>query len=144
MIVGFTGTRKGMTDEQKRKFYELLYLWNPDEFHHGDCIGADADAHYYARKVAHDRDKKILIVGHIPEKDRTRAFCKVDVRRDPLPYLDRDLAIVQESDRMVACPEGFIELQRSGTWATVRMARRELKPLYIIRPDGSVLEENVV
>ncbi len=48
MKVGFTGTRKGMTEFQKTEVRRLLteYMHGRDmEAHHGDCIGADTDFH---------------------------------------------------------------------------------------------------
>lgn len=143
MRMGFTGTRKGMTSEQKQEFYNLVIEHDVTEFHHGDCKGADENAHYQVRRVAANTGKKIWIVGHLPTKDKTRAFCKVDERLDPHDYLVRDQHIVDATEMLVACPEDFIEVVRSGTWYTVRYARTLGRPIKIIRPDGSVKEENV-
>jgi hypothetical protein len=41
---GFTGTRQGMTAEQKSVLRNLLG-GGAGEFHHGDCIGADSEGH---------------------------------------------------------------------------------------------------
>lgn len=43
MKIGFTGTRHGMTNQQKNQFFKIIINLNDlKEFHHGDCIGADA------------------------------------------------------------------------------------------------------
>jgi hypothetical protein len=42
--IGFTGTRQGMTAEQKSALRNLLD-GGAGDFHHGDCIGADSEAH---------------------------------------------------------------------------------------------------
>jgi hypothetical protein len=140
--LGFTGSRKGMTPEQKQVFFELVFKMKPEEFHHGDCIGCDENAHYQVRRVSAQTGHKIWIVGHIPEKEKTRAFCKVDERREPYDYITRDHHIVDETELLVACPDDFIEVVRSGTWTTVRYARTLERPIKIIRPDGSIKEEN--
>jgi outer membrane protein insertion porin family len=54
--------------------------------------------------------------------------------------LDRNRAIVDSCDVLIACPKGPEE-QRSGTWATVRYARKQKKRIVIIWPDGEVTEE---
>ena len=46
-----------------------------------------------------------------------------------------------ETDMLVACPKGPEEV-RSGTWSTVRFARKRGKRIVIIMPDGTVTEEN--
>ena len=64
-----------------------------------------------------------------------------DEVRDPLPYLERNRAIVDACDILIACPKGMQEEQRSGTWATVRYARRRDRPIVIVWPDGTVTRE---
>ena len=44
MIVGFTGTQRGMTETQRSVVHALLACLPVVTFHHGDCIGADAEA----------------------------------------------------------------------------------------------------
>lgn len=133
MNIGFTGTQNGMTDEQRANL--LTYLANESvTFHHGDCIGADAEAHELALYTAQD------IVVHPPIDERKRAFCVGAnvVWREPLAYLDRDRAIVDETIELFATPALMAEELRSGTWATIRYARKQGKPVTIIWPDGTV------
>ena len=117
--VGFTGTQRGLTDEQKAALDRLFHELGQDavEIHHGDCVGADEEAHDLADNHAFD------IVRHPPDKDDKRAFCTGGEERDPKPYLDRNKDIVDETDMLIACPNGE-ERVRSGTWSTVRYARK--------------------
>ena len=135
MIVGFTGTRQGMTAAQQSTLEEelrRLYLL-PTEFHHGDCIGADEQAHALAL------DLNYLVVLHPPTKIRFRAFCSgASATRAPHPYIWRNHNIVNECNQLFACPESDERL-RSGTWATIRYARKQGKPTYIITPQGEII-----
>lgn len=138
--VGFTGTRKGMTPGQLDKFIEILdglYEDFTSSFHHGMCVGADAQAHNIAVQL------KYWVVGHPPVNVSLMATTLVphETRR-PLPYLQRDDEIVRESDILIATPRSTQEVMRgSGTWYTVRRARASGTPCALIFPDGSVRYE---
>ena len=131
---GFTGTRYGMTFDQIIKVDEfLLNNENFDIFHHGDCVGADAESHRLAQTNG------LAIVVHPPTDPKFRAYCKgmfVKIR-DPKPYHDRNRDIVNESDFLLATPRTFIEEKKGGTWYTIRYAKEVEKPGMIIWPDGS-------
>lgn len=136
--VGFTGTQRGMTAAQQeslqREFMSLDSSYEQWLFHHGDCIGADEEADKMARAFG----AKIII--HPPDKDTKRAFCSVrfcDMRAKPKPYLERNKDIVGASSILFAAPDGP-ERQRSGTWSTVRYARKIKCDYKIFMPDGSV------
>lgn len=66
------------------------------------------------------------IVIHPPGDPKLRAFCEGAYRvMPPQPYLQRNHAIVDASEILFALPlEAERELQRSGTWATIRYARK--------------------
>ncbi len=135
-IIGFTGTQVGMTKPQFTSFFKVYKELGIKEFHHGDCIGSDAEAHVVARTHGS------WIVIHPPSSFSKRAFCKGDVARRPAPYLERNKDIVADTQLMIATPKQMAEIQRSGTWATVRYARRKDREIFIIYPDGTVVEEN--
>jgi hypothetical protein len=141
---GFTGTQRGMTQEQIKVFKRLFEVQRglaasveiPAELHHGDCIGADAQAHDMAVAVG------ICPVIHPPSDSGRRAFKKADDIRKPADYLKRNKNIVQATERLMAAPGEVIERMRgSGTWATIRAARKLRRPICIVRPDGSVWYE---
>ena len=128
MIAGFTGTQIGMTDKQKETFKKLIEKC--DELHHGDCVGADSDAHNIAKELG----KRVHI--HPPINSSKRAFNDGDILNNPKEYLDRNHDIVDSSDFLIATPKGMNEELRSGTWATIRYARKRNKKVVIIYPNG--------
>lgn len=134
MIIGFTGTQKGMTYFQKQQV-ELLLLGIEGEFHHGDCIGADAEAHDIAEKY-------LKCIIHPPINNDKRAFKKANIILEPKEYLDRNKDIVKACERLIATPEEYQEQLRSGTWSTVRYARKMKKLIAIIFPNGVRKFEN--
>lgn len=127
MRVGFTGTREGMSQQQKEQFVLKLQELNPTEFHHGDCIGADADAHDIVREFF----PNVKIVIHPPVRTTTQAFKKGDESRVPAPYITRDKDIVNETMHLIGAPLGPEKI-RSGTWTTIRHARKTNKPHTIL------------
>jgi hypothetical protein len=129
--VGFTGTSNGMTEQQKHVVARLL-RYSPIELHHGDCVGADADAHAIAEHQG------LRIIGHPPVKFTKRAWCRFHEKREPKPYLVRNHDIVDETDVLIACPNSTVEIIRSGTWATIRYARRIGRIILIVYPDGRI------
>lgn len=130
MIVGFTGTQKGMTENQWRVVATLLQNLQPTECHHGDCVGADADFD----ALCHELGLGDRIVIHPPQDSTKRAFCYAtqDKRWPPKPYLVRNHDIVNCCDVLLACPKSLKEELRSGTWATIRYANRSSKRVEII------------
>lgn len=129
--IGFTGTQNGMTKAQQQELSVVLQYYQPSEFHHGDCIGADAEAHTIALGL------RIAVVLHPPDVLTKRAFCKDFARAYmPAPYLVRNQDIVICTNRLIATPKVDFEERRSGTWSTIRCARRMGKPVMIIYPDG--------
>lgn len=136
MKIGFTGTQMGLTDKQ----YSALKLFllvksSVDEFHHGDCIGADAQFH----DIVCDGQNTIII--HPPTNQSKRAFCVGENAqwREPKKYLKRNADIANECNVLIACPRTMEEEIKSGTWHTIRTMRRLDKKVVIIWPDGSYL-----
>ena len=138
--LGFTGSQKGVTPNQLtvlRKFIlELSQSFVIDGFH-GDCIGADTIFHAVCRKEGAREVYKFpcTITNKCANTDAVPLA-------DPRAPLDRNREIVHASDVMVACPGTSEEIIRSGTWATIRYARKQNKQLYVIYPDGSFVEDN--
>jgi hypothetical protein len=127
MKIGFTGTQVGMSERQKKQL--RLELTTATEFHHGDCIGADAEADEIARSMG------IPIIIHPPSDPKKRARCRQpgDKVHRTLPYLDRNKMIVASTERLIAAPKAMEEELRSGTWSTVRYARKINHPVKLLR-----------
>lgn len=104
--------------------------YRPTEFHHGDCIGADAQAHQIATAL------RVWRVVHPPEDANKRALCFGDRYMPAKPYLVRNREIVDVSDLLIAAIKEDAEELRSGTWSTIRYARKTRKPVLIISPSG--------
>jgi hypothetical protein len=139
---GFTGTQIGMSDRQKEALRALFERDTIDEFHHGDCVGADYEAHVIVWGLTFGP----TIVIHPPTIRSKRAFCfgydhptrprrwraHGIVQLPAKPYLDRNHDIVDQTDTLIAAPRTNDEEQRSGTWATVRYARRLGRPIIML------------
>lgn len=138
--VGFTGTQTGMTPEQITEVDMLLFdNLTTSCAHHGDCIGADAQFHKLSRLNG------LELHGHPPINPSKRAFCEfysTEMVEEEKEYIERNHDIVNMVDWMIACPAGFEEELRSGTWATIRYARKTGRPGYIVWPDGEVTDIN--
>ena len=143
MIVGFTGTSKGLTSYQISSLVTeaARSLDAIVQFHHGDCVGADAQAHHII--VGLDSvdwcAPGIQIVIHPPVNPKSRAFCQLrhsmDVLLPEKPYLIRNTDIALACDVLWACPKEMHEVLRSGTWSTIRQARRLNRRVRIFNPE---------
>jgi len=136
MILGFTGTRYGMSNAQLGAFWRWLERDRDfTSLHHGDCVGADLDAHNIASAVG------FHIAVHPPLDGTWQAHCEGDRYLPPQEYLKRNRAIVVACDRLIATPREAEEQEKGGTWYTVRFARRVGTPITIIWPDGTTTDE---
>jgi hypothetical protein len=147
MKIGFTGTRNGMTLLQKQTVLNIInnFYKNNDiiqEVHIGDCIGADYDFYKIISNFCFSTKNKILLIGHIPDNNFKRAFCAYDIEKFPKSYLNRNRDIVDESDILISTPNEYIEQLRSGTWATIRYAKKQNKKIIIIYPSGTIEKIN--
>jgi len=161
MKIGFTGTQRGMTQFQKDELKGLILLLKVSEFVHGDCIGADEQAH----QIAYEAGVRVFTI--FPSTYyKKRAFCfnegkilnndngqwntvnvndeKILVRWMPKDTpLNRNHYIVDNVSRMLAAPKEHEHTLRSGTWATIRYAWKTKRDITIIPPmaDTSVSPE---
>lgn len=131
---GFTGTRAGMTKQQMDLVRACLTLGKPAIIRHGAAFGADREFHAIWRE---ELPKRFADVWPADDKS-VKLFDRQDnVSINPvLPPLQRNEEIVKRSKFMIATPHSQQEEQKSGTWMTVRCARRLEKPALIIWPNG--------
>lgn len=129
MNLGFTGTREGMSNSQREAFALLILEHLPGTFHHGDCLGADAEAH----DIVCEFSPNTIIHIHPPESDYMRAYKTGDILYPKYDYLIRDRNIVDYSDMLVGAPLTDIEQTKSGTWYTIRYSHSIGKPTSILK-----------
>jgi hypothetical protein len=142
MHIGFTGTQQGMTPAQIEaltKGFTLIDRLNQTVIlHHGDCFGADAEAHDIALSCG------LYVHIHPPINESKRAWKQVPAAHvfdgrwvnPPLEYLARNKVIVDSAQILFATPHEDAEQLRSGTWSTVRYARRKGRQVILILPNG--------
>jgi len=120
-----------MTGQQKEALRQVLAEYRPDEFHHGDFVGADAEAHEIVRRAY----SGTRIVIHPPIKKTLRAFCQGDELRPARGYIARNRDIVGTCDMLVAAPKSMEE-QLGGTWAVIRYARIRGMTTVVLHPEA--------
>ena len=140
--LGFTGTRKGLTPPQM----EAVVKWFNSTgdvftgFLHGCAIGADA----WMAKFIRNQDRYIPLYAYpcnISDQTSHDAIKISDSVYEAEPPLKRNRTIVDYCNTLLACPADMQEEQRSGTWATIRYARKSGKPIVIVWPDGTLTKE---
>lgn len=134
MRIGFTGTQVGLSAAQKKRLATMLrgvaaMGCRVIEFHHGDCIGADAEAHDLVRQYM----PTAIIHVHPPSDPKKRAWRQGDVMHEEKSYLVRNRDIVDSTEILIGMPQGP-EVLRSGTWSTIRYSARRNRPCVIIYP----------
>ena len=144
MKIGFTGTREGLSEMQETALEYFLEKWPITEFHHGCCLGADAEAH----GIAFLRD--IPIHAH-PAKNPSLRMSYDDYRsaiiiHPKATYLERNRAIVDSTDILIACSKQDKEPpsyrgRPGGTWYTIRYARKQKHTIYILYPLAEVIQK---
>jgi hypothetical protein len=114
MDIGFTGTRKGMSSSQTDQLYQVLsWFEGEDKFFHGDAEGSDKQA----AKIAMEE------YGMMARPIR--------IKKGETP-LQRDDRLVKEIECLIAAPFQNKEIIRSGTWYTVRQARKKGIPIIFL------------
>ena len=138
LSLGFTGTQRGLTPDQLEGVREVVAEFNSViAAHHGDCVGADAEFHGICKSL------NIPTHIHPPTKDDKRAFCSDAASvATPKDYLVRNHDIADAAQVLIAAPSGDTEKRRSGTWSTVRYARKVGLRVFLVYPSGEIAFED--
>jgi hypothetical protein len=149
--IGVTGTREEFPNPQKLALGVMLSIGarlseGINKLHHGCASGVDEFAHGIACTIP-----DMHIHGH-PGYDANESTPyqmtvkpgSFHVIHDAKPYKERNRDIVRVSRVLLACPlypESHSRSARSGTWQTVRMARKANIPVIVITPIGQLIPE---
>lgn len=136
MIIGFSGTRRGMSLAQKRVFLEVLSAMAPERFVHGLCMGADVEAHDLVR--SRYTPEQCPIEGYPSTDPSTRRYRVCELMHHPMDPMKRNRDIILSCEILIATPLEMEEMRRGGTWATIRVAEADHTPAHIIFRDGIV------
>jgi hypothetical protein len=140
VIVTFTGTRLGMTAEQKFAVQTLLAELGAETVHHGACSGSDRQFHAIAGEFACHRELHPCTEEQKVWADYNASQTDVVHPVDP-DAIGRNRRMVDRSQTVISTPSGGKELRRgSGTWATMRYSRLKKRTLYVVWPSGKVSE----
>jgi hypothetical protein len=133
---GVTGTDIGMNVAQLKAARALLSKLPAGSVqHNGMCIGADEHFCLIAREYGH------LVHAHPGEDDSGHSpkrstladnyWWKIE---EPLGYMTRNAIIASSGTfALYAAPFENEEVVRSGTWATVRRARKLSRRVYVLK-----------
>ena len=132
MIIGFTGTRSGMSSKQKEEVAKLLDshdMINTTVLH-GGCIGADIDFHELCEGMTRE-----VYPGHsanAPNDLKYRGEYKdADVIHSSQTHFKRNRDIVDRCDILIATPYND-DSSKGGTWYTIKYAQILNKQVIII------------
>lgn len=141
LSLGFTGTRDGFTDAQTKYFHAMLAglgLANRyADFHHGDCEGADAQAHDLVRQLCPDWT---IHIHPGPEGDPHRAGRTGDVLYPPKTHFARNRDIVRASTHVIGVSKAPRRLERGGTWYTLDFSVKSKVKTQVLWPAGGVAD----
>ena len=146
--ISFTGSRHGCTAPQFAALTRHLEAVRENQISqtmtaiHGGCIGADRQFHDICRERLWGTAVRIVIhpASNVPKE--LTDWSDADELLPARSTREQNEAIVRAArGLLLACPAGVENdpgQLRSGTWQTVRMARRLGVGLVVVMPDGSI------
>lgn len=143
MKIGLTGSRTGLTKEQRRVVTQMIKTLENrevEEVHHGDCIGADTEVSmmFLERSLGALHAHPATINESWDQRWRARSkekFPNASIVEYPAKAPnDRNADIVDACDVLWAFPADT--LGKGGTWNTINMAIAAGKPVRIVCPNA--------
>ncbi len=134
MIIGFSGSRHGMSQYQNGFVWDFLIKKHQQIYVavHGDCIGSDAEFHDMCEEL------DIHVDIYPPVNDKFRAW-KLPVMDkgtvyEAKTYGVRNALIVSRCDLFLATPHSIERVTGSGTWMTIELAQVNKVKTIVIPP----------
>lgn len=139
--ITFTGTRKGMTPEQRATLVKLLNDYRPEVLLNGAARGSDQECLEVLVKM-----KLPIRVEVFPASIETRDEARTILKSYGPPVswhpifspMHRNKLMVEVSDLVIATPVGDTEESQGGTWGTIRLAAKYRVRTVVIWPSGAV------
>ena len=133
MRITITATRSGLTPLQMKSVIRLFTELKITKLIHGCAVGGDQQIHYLTNVPKEMHPSK-----ESQQRWAERVLRSIDELFPIHPPIPRNHIMVNNGDCVIAAPKGKIEqLRGSGTWATIRYAKKIGKKLYICWPDGT-------
>lgn len=129
--IGITGSSTRVTERQANALLHLLTHLRAQgfsHFHFGDCVQADEIGARIALRLGY------YLHSHPPTNPVKRAGHFAHSLHPAKDYLIRNRDIVDASALIIGVPDTDYEKLRSGTWSTLRYARKTEKPRIILLP----------
>jgi hypothetical protein len=123
--IGFTGTRKGLTERQVHLLADVLEHIKPARVDHGGCTGGDGQCHLLLKQFP--IEEVHIWYSNLPHtwmKEPEKGRITLLIKHAPAPPLDRNWKIILDKDLLIACPAESVMQLRSGTWSTIRYAEQ--------------------
>lgn len=134
IVLGFSGTRKGMTPGQLTAVIVHVKELKPDLAVIGGCDGADDDFEDVCQQLGIPYEIRPS-EAQIRQGKHWSGAMKVHPAPRGSPLI-RNHHIVAQATHMIATPAERTEQWRgSGTWATIRYTKAAKKPLRIFYPE---------
>ncbi len=131
MIIGFSGSRSGMSKYQRDNIWDFLaHQKFVQAALHGDCIGSDEIFHEMCETL------RFRIEIYPPTESTRRAWKipTIGVIHEPETFLDRNRQIAEHCTVLLATPHTIEPVTHSGTWHTINCARGFDKTMMIVLP----------
>jgi hypothetical protein len=116
----------------------LLQLYMPGaQFHHGDCVGADAEAALLAKCIGY------RVVAHpgcdnYGSSPKRAYFNGNDETRLAAQYATRNQNIIDGCEVLILAPKTTVEQRGSSTWSVYRFGQRTGRIIHLVEPSNAV------